>query len=143
MRKNALLHRLPGHTDTVTGLELSPDGCYLLSNAMDNSLRIWDVRPYAPADRCLKVFSGHTHNFEKVLILKKYIVLNYICLIYVLFHTYLILNCFLLFIIRTYCGVRGHQMVQKCQRVQLIDMCIFGMPTLVEYCTSYRVIMGV
>ncbi|KAF0759217.1 U5 small nuclear ribonucleoprotein 40 kDa protein [Aphis craccivora] len=68
LRKNALLHRLPGHTDTVTGLELSPDGCYLLSNAMDNSLRIWDVRPYAPADRCLKVFSGHTHNFEKNLL---------------------------------------------------------------------------
>lgn len=59
---------MPGHTDTVTGLELSPDGSYLLSNAMDNSLRIWDVRPYAPADRCLKVFSGHTHNFEKVMI---------------------------------------------------------------------------
>ena len=26
-----------GHTDTVTGMELSPDGSYLLSNAMDNS----------------------------------------------------------------------------------------------------------
>ncbi len=33
---------------------------------MDNTLRVWDIRPYAPADRCVKVFSGHQHNFEKV-----------------------------------------------------------------------------
>ena len=26
-----------GHTDTVTGIELSPDGSYLLSTAMDNT----------------------------------------------------------------------------------------------------------
>ena len=26
-----------GHTDTITGMELSPDGSYLLSNGMDNS----------------------------------------------------------------------------------------------------------
>ena len=26
-----------GHTDTVTGLRLSPDGSFLLSNAMDNT----------------------------------------------------------------------------------------------------------
>lgn len=47
-----------GHTDTVTGLSLSPDGSYLLSNAMDNTLRIWDIRPYAPQERCVKIFSG-------------------------------------------------------------------------------------
>lgn len=89
MRKNALLHRLPGHTDTVTGLELSPDGCYLLSNAMDNSLRIWDVRPYAPTDRCLKVFSGHTHNFEKVIIFTNFNFSN-------LFSSVSIIYCFLI-----------------------------------------------
>lgn len=55
-----------GHTDTVTGLCLSPDGSYILSNAMDNSLRIWDIRPYAPPERCVKILSGHQHNFEKV-----------------------------------------------------------------------------
>ena len=26
-----------GHLDTVTGMELSPDGSYLLSTAMDNT----------------------------------------------------------------------------------------------------------
>lgn len=38
---------LEGHSDTITGLALSPDGANLLSNAMDSQLRIWDVRPFA------------------------------------------------------------------------------------------------
>jgi Prp8 binding protein len=38
---------LEGHTDTVTGLALSPDGCSLLSNAMDSQLRLWNVRPFS------------------------------------------------------------------------------------------------
>ena len=57
---------MKGHSDTVTGMSLSPDGSYLLTNAMDNSLRIWDVRPFAPSERCLKILTGHQHNFEKV-----------------------------------------------------------------------------
>lgn len=32
-----LEYRLPGHADTVTGLALSADGAYLLSNSMDCS----------------------------------------------------------------------------------------------------------
>ena len=59
---------LVGHTDTVTSLSLSPDGCYLLSNSMDNTLRIFDVRPFAPIERCVKVLLGAQHNFEKNLI---------------------------------------------------------------------------
>ncbi|GLC34680.1 hypothetical protein PLESTB_001235500 [Pleodorina starrii] len=59
---------LKGHSDTVTGLRLSPDGTHLLSNSMDNTLREWDVRPYAPQNRCTKVFTGHVHNFEKNLL---------------------------------------------------------------------------
>ena len=47
-----------GHGDTVTGLCVSPDGTHLLSNAMDNTLRAWDMRPYAPANRCVKVYTG-------------------------------------------------------------------------------------
>ena len=66
LRKNAVLYRMKGHSDTVTGMSLSPDGSYLLTNAMDNSLRIWDVRPFAPSERCLKILTGHQHNFEKV-----------------------------------------------------------------------------
>lgn len=54
--------------DTITGIALSADGSYILSNSMDNSLRIWDVRPYAPPERCVKIFSGHQHNFEKNLL---------------------------------------------------------------------------
>ena len=42
---------MAGHSDTVTGLQLSPSGTHLLSNSMDNTLRTWDVRPYAPKDR--------------------------------------------------------------------------------------------
>ena len=30
------------------------------------TVRVWDVRPFAPADRQLKVFHGHKHGFEKV-----------------------------------------------------------------------------
>lgn len=59
---------LVGHTETVTGLALSPDGSFLLSNAMDATLRVWDVRPYAPAERCVRVMTGHAHNFEKQLL---------------------------------------------------------------------------
>ncbi|KAJ8973181.1 hypothetical protein NQ317_007157 [Molorchus minor] len=61
-------NEIKGHVDTITGLALSNDGSYLLSNSMDNSLRIWDVRPYAPMERCVKVFTGHQHNFEKNLL---------------------------------------------------------------------------
>jgi hypothetical protein len=35
-------------------MSLSPDGNFLLTNAMDNTLRAWDVRPYAPVDRCAR-----------------------------------------------------------------------------------------
>ncbi|KAI3895131.1 hypothetical protein MKX03_010998 [Papaver bracteatum] len=45
--------------------ELCPDGSYLLTNAMDCSLRIWDLRPYAPQNGCVKIFTGHQHNFGK------------------------------------------------------------------------------
>jgi WD40 repeat protein len=38
---------LEGHTDTITGLALSPDGCSLLSNAMDSQMRLWNVRPFS------------------------------------------------------------------------------------------------
>lgn len=64
----AELFTLSGHTDTVTGIRLSPDGTQLLSNAMDNTVRIWDVQPYCATERLQKVFVGAFHNFEKNLI---------------------------------------------------------------------------
>ena len=36
-----------------------------LAHLQDNTLRAWDMRPYAPANRCVKVFTGHSHTFEK------------------------------------------------------------------------------
>ncbi|OVA05157.1 WD40 repeat [Macleaya cordata] len=68
LRRNEVTMTLQGHSDTITGMQLSPDGSYLLTNAMDCSLRIWDLRPYAPQNRCVKIFTGHQHNFEKNLL---------------------------------------------------------------------------
>ena len=47
---------------------MSPDGTHLLSNSMDCSLRVWDMRPYAPGSRCVAMLTGHQHNFEKNLL---------------------------------------------------------------------------
>ncbi|WAR18097.1 SNR40-like protein [Mya arenaria] len=68
LRKNDVLYRMRGHSDTVTGMHLSPDGSYLLTNSMDNTVRIWDVRPFAPQERCVKIMQGHQHTFEKNLL---------------------------------------------------------------------------
>lgn len=68
LRKNDVVFKMRGHSDTVTAASLSPDGSYLLTNSMDNTARIWDVRPFAPVERCVKVFQGHQHTFEKNLL---------------------------------------------------------------------------
>ena len=68
-RKNGLSFKMKGHSDCPTGLRLSPDGNYVASNAMDNTVRIWDIRPFVTTqDRCINVFYGHSHNFEKNLL---------------------------------------------------------------------------
>ncbi len=63
---------LPGHTDTITGLQLSPDGHYLLSNSMDNTLRTWDVRPFvagsSSSSRNTRIFTGHSHGADQSLL---------------------------------------------------------------------------
>ena len=71
LMQNKVDFSLIGHTDTITGLSLSNNGKFLLSNSMDNTLKIWDVRPYINSglqqDRFVKTLSGHVHNsnFEK------------------------------------------------------------------------------
>lgn len=65
---------LLGHRDTITGLALSPDETHLLSNSMDCSLDLWDVRPFVPSSRDgrdgrrVRQFIGATHGAEKVLL---------------------------------------------------------------------------
>ena len=49
-------------------MQLSPDGSHILTNSMDNTLRVWDSRPFCTGERCVKVFTGHNHNFEKNLL---------------------------------------------------------------------------
>jgi len=66
--KGQVILKLQGHEDTPTGLRLSPDGNLLLSNSMDNTVRVWDVRPYSKGPRCIKIFQGVQHNFEKTLL---------------------------------------------------------------------------
>lgn len=61
-------YTLEGHTDTITGLSVSPDGSFLLSNSMDNTLRSWDVRPFVNGSRAHKSFAGVQHNFQKTLL---------------------------------------------------------------------------
>eukprot|EP00435_Cladocopium_sp_Y103_P024005 s1312_g5.t2 len=45
------------------------DGNFLATNSMDNTVRIWDVRPFAgQRTGCLRIMRGATHNFEKNLL---------------------------------------------------------------------------
>ena len=46
LRKNAIEFALIGHTDTVTGVSVSNDGKSLVSNAMDNTVKVWDIRAF-------------------------------------------------------------------------------------------------
>lgn len=64
------IRSLQGHNDMITGLSLSPTGNFLLSNSVDQSLRQWDIRPYVKDEnrRCSMIYSGHQHNFEKLLL---------------------------------------------------------------------------
>ncbi len=48
LTRKAIALSLRGHMDTVTSISLSPSGSHLLSTAFDDTIRIWDVRPFAP-----------------------------------------------------------------------------------------------
>jgi Prp8 binding protein len=68
MRKGAVSYTLAGHTDTVTSLSVSPDSQSLLSNSMDSTVRTWDIRPFAPSERMIKVYDGSHGSMDKTLI---------------------------------------------------------------------------
>jgi Prp8 binding protein len=56
---------LHGHADTITGMQLSPDGRSLLTNSADCTLGQWNVEPMAVELRHEKAYIGHAHNFER------------------------------------------------------------------------------
>lgn len=62
---------LKGHKDTITGIDITNDGCFLCSHSMDNTIRLWDVRPFFEGpdeDRCLTILQGASHSFERNLL---------------------------------------------------------------------------
>lgn len=63
---------MTGHADTITSLRIDPRGEYILSNAMDSTVRIWDIRPFFDTSksqsRCVKLFQGAMHNMDKSLL---------------------------------------------------------------------------
>jgi len=69
IRANKVVYKLQGHKDTITGISVSADGNFLLSNSMDNTLISWDVRPYispeAGQSRVVRVFEGGQHDFQQ------------------------------------------------------------------------------
>ena len=67
-RKLEVVYSMTGHTDTITSLEVSPDSQALLSNSHDSTVRTWDIRPFAPADRHMKTYDGAPTGIEKNLI---------------------------------------------------------------------------
>ncbi len=68
IRKGDVDSVLHGHTDTITGLALSGEGSYLLTNSMDQTIRCWDVKSYVIGNRCVKIFQGNSHGYEKNLL---------------------------------------------------------------------------
>jgi Prp8 binding protein len=61
--------QLQGHHDSITGISLSPDGTSLLSTSMDNTCRIWDIRPYSRTpQRNTAILVGAQHNIDKNLL---------------------------------------------------------------------------
>jgi len=63
---------MKGHQEVITNITLSPDGNYLLSNLQDNTIRLWDVKPFISNNsdngRELKTFYGAMHNYESNLL---------------------------------------------------------------------------
>ncbi|KAI1001095.1 U5 small nuclear ribonucleoprotein [Podosphaera aphanis] len=68
MRRREMVYSMLGHTDTICSLRASPDSQMLLSNSMDSTARIWDIRPFAPTERHIRTFDGAPAGIEKKLI---------------------------------------------------------------------------
>lgn len=64
LRNKKIAYTLPGHTDTITSLSLSPDASTLLSFSHDNTARTWNILPFAPENRLIRTFDGATYTGE-------------------------------------------------------------------------------
>lgn len=65
MRQRSVVYTLVGHQDTITSLAVSPDGTTLLSNSADNTVKLWNIQPFAPANRLIRSLEGAPQSFEK------------------------------------------------------------------------------
>jgi WD40 repeat protein len=61
---SSLLQILPGHTDWVWSVAISPDGTWLATGAIDETVRIWD----AATGRCRHTLVGHERGASAVVI---------------------------------------------------------------------------
>lgn len=83
LRKEEVAMTLKGHADTVTGLALSPDGTHLLTNAMDNTLRVrpacWklDNRSAISRSRSVKTLGKTLQDFHRKVIMIVAVVMAY------------------------------------------------------------------
>lgn len=68
VRKQEVVYSLTGHADTITSLSVSPDSQSLLSHSHDSTVRTWDIRPFAPTDRSMKIYDGAPAGLEKNLV---------------------------------------------------------------------------
>lgn len=60
LRQMDVVYALSGHVDAVTSLNVSDDMQFLVSHSMDQSVRTWDIRPFAPENRMINIYSGAT-----------------------------------------------------------------------------------
>ncbi|GAA5916239.1 hypothetical protein JCM8208_003917 [Rhodotorula glutinis] len=76
LSSHAISYSLRAHGDTITSLALSPNSSQLLSCAMDSTLHLWTVQPFAPAvnaanpalqPRLVRSFYGAPAGFEQLL----------------------------------------------------------------------------
>jgi Prp8 binding protein len=65
MRTKRIIYTLRGHTEMVTSLVMSPDNQSLLSFSHDNTVRTWDIRPFAPTNRAIRTYEGAQKGLEQ------------------------------------------------------------------------------